>query len=415
VTVATPGPPVPRRAIPVEFKLETREPGDTISALLEHAAKLRASDLFLYANEDHYTVAIRHLGIVRPVGRLPAEFGRRCLSFIKAAANMNISERRRPMDGRWLYTRKTQSALDLRVSTLPTLHGEDCTTRILDQDNRLLSLDQLGMDADHLEQFRDLLACPSGLILVTGPTESGKSTTLYAAIEHLNDGETKINTIEDPIEYSIAGIRQTQVNLELDLHFESLLRHVLRQAPDVIMIGEIRDAETAQTAVQAAGSGHLVLSTLHAPVAAAAVHSLLRLDVHANLLSNSLIGVISQRLLRTLCPSCKHTYPLAEATVSEWVRHWLATNNITSLAAADGCESCGNMGYSGRTGVFEVLPVGAAIRELIDSAAGVPAIRRQAVTDGMREFRHAAAAKLAQGTTSLEEVFRMLPAEYLRA
>ena len=400
---------------PMKLDLPTREPDETIPALVEYAADLHVSDLFLYSNEDHLEVAVRHLGMVRPIGRLPVEFGRRCLSYVKTAADMNFSERRRPMDGRWLYTRKAGTHLDLRVNTIPTLYGEDCTMRILDQEYRLLSLDQLGMDSHHHQRLTQFLANPSGLVLVTGPTESGKSTTLYASLSHLNTGERKINTIEDPIEYSLTGVRQSQVSPGLELTFDTLLRHVLRQAPDVIMIGEIRDPETALTAVRAAGSGHLVLATLHAPVAAAAVHSLLRLGVHPNLLSNALLGVVSQRLIRTLCPKCKGTAPAGDSKFLDGVRPWLRPGEGETVGVPRGCPECFYSGYAGRTGVFEILPVGPALRELVDDSAGVPAIRKKAVEEGMLEFRHAAALKVAQGATSVEEVVRVLPAEYLVA
>jgi type II secretory ATPase GspE/PulE/Tfp pilus assembly ATPase PilB-like protein len=395
------------------IELQSREPDQTIPELVEYAAQLHVSDLFLYTNEDHVEVAVRHLGMLRTVGRLPLEFGRRCISYVKTAGDMNFSERRRPMDGRWLYTRKAGQSLDLRINTIPTLHGEDCTIRILDQEHRLLSLDQLGMDSHHYGKLTQFLSNPSGLVLVTGPTESGKSTTLYASLSQLNNGERKISTIEDPIEYSLAGIRQTQVNNALELGFDLLLRHVLRQAPDVIMIGEIRDAETALTAVRAAGSGHLVLSTLHAPVASAAVHSLIRLGVHPYLLSNALLGVVAQRLIRTLCPKCKETYEVPAPRLFETVRPWLRPGEGESLCGAAGCPACFHTGYAGRTGVFEMLTVTPAIRELIDDSAPVTAIRKKAVEEGMLEFRHAAILKVAQGLTTIEEVVRVLPAEYL--
>lgn len=393
--------------------LQTREPDQTVPELIEYAARLHVSDLFLYTNEDHVEVAVRHLGILRSVGRLPLEFGRRCISYVKTAGDMNFSERRRPMDGRWLYNRKSGVSLDLRINTIPTLHGEDCTIRILDQEYRLLSLDQLGLDGHHYNRLTQFLSNPSGLMLVTGPTESGKSTTLYGCLNQLNNGERKISTIEDPIEYSLAGIRQSQVHAGLELTFDTMLRHVLRQAPDVIMIGEIRDAETALTAVRAAGSGHLVLSTLHAPVASAAVHSLLRLGVHPYLLSNSLIGVVAQRLIRTLCPQCKETFEVPAPRLFEGVRQWLQPGQGEVLCGANGCPACFGTGYSGRTGVFEMLAVTAAIRELIDDSAPVSAIRKKAVEEGMIEFRHAAVLKVAQGLTTIEEVVRVLPAEYL--
>ncbi|MDB5307042.1 MAG: type secretion system protein [Gemmataceae bacterium] len=404
-----PGPPVGQ----LKLDLGTLEPDQTVPAVIEYAAKLHASDLFLYSNEDHLEVAVRHLGMVRSLGRLPAEFGRRCLSYVKTAANMNFSERRRPMDGRWLFSRRSGQRLDLRINTIPTLYGEDCTLRILDQEHRLLSVDQLGMDGHHYGRLTQFLANPNGLLLVTGPTESGKSTTLYACLSQLNNGERKINTIEDPIEYSLRGIRQTQVNAGLELTFDALLRHVLRQAPDVIMIGEIRDAETAMTAVRAAGSGHLVLATLHAPVASAAVHSLLRLGVHPYLLSNALLGVVSQRLLRTLCSQCKVTYEVPAPKLFEGIRPWLGAGEGTSLSGPTGCSACFNTGYAGRTGVFEMLRVTPAIRELIDDSSPVSAIRKKAGEEGMIEFRQSALLKVAHGLTSIEEVVRVLPGEYL--
>jgi type II secretory ATPase GspE/PulE/Tfp pilus assembly ATPase PilB-like protein len=404
------GPPSDRIS---RIDLQTREPDQTMPELLEYAAKLHVSDVFLYSNEDHVEVAVRHLGILRSIGRLPLDFGRRCISYVKTAGDMNFSERRRPMDGRWLYNRKSGQSLDLRINTIPTLHGEDCTIRILDQAYRLLSLDQLGLDGHHYNRLTQFLSNPSGLMLVTGPTESGKSTTLYGCLNQLNTGERKISTIEDPIEYSLAGIRQSQTNTGLELTFDTMLRHVLRQAPDVIMIGEIRDAETALTAVRAAGSGHLVLSTLHAPVASAAVHSLLRLGVHPYLLSNSLIGVVAQRLIRTLCPKCKETFEVPAPKLFEGVRQWLQPGQGEVLCGANGCPACFNTGYAGRTGVFEMLAVTAAIRELIDDSAPVAAIRKKAVEEGMIEFRHAAVLKVAQGLTTIEEVVRVLPSEYL--
>ncbi len=399
---------------PLKIDLGNQEPEVLVPQLVEYAAKLHVSDLFLNSNEDHVEAAARHLGMLRSLTRLPPELGRRCISYVKTMADMNISERRRPMDGRWLFNRKQGQPLDLRINTIPTLHGEDCTMRILDQGYRLLSLDQLGLDDQLYSLLPPLLASPSGLLLVTGPTETGKSTTLYACLSYLNNGERKINTIEDPIEYSIAGLRQSQVNTKIGLGFDELLRNVLRQAPDVIMIGEIRDPETAMTAVRAAGSGHLVLTTLHAPVASAAVHSMLRLGVHPHLLSSSLLGAISQRLLRTLCPRCKVRYEVPSERLFDDVRQWLAPGQGEYLYGPQGCPECYMTGYSGRTGVFEMLPVSPEIRQLIDDRAPTSVLRQKAVEEGMVEFRHSALLKVAQGVTSIEEVIRVLPAEYLK-
>jgi general secretion pathway protein E len=329
---------------------------------------------------------------------------------------MNTSERRKPLEGRWLFTRKSGAALDLRVSTIPTLHGEDCTMRILDQARAILSIDHLGLHPHKYGQLQQLLSSPSGLILVCGPTESGKTTSLYASLSYLNSGTRKINTIEEPIEYSLKGIRQSQASSaggSGDANFDVLLRGVLRQSPDVIMIGEIREEETAQIAVRAAATGHMVLSTLHAPVASAAVHSMLRLGIQPRALSHALLGVISQRLVRTLCESCKQFYPFPLAKAFEGIRRWLDPEMEIRLFGPQGCPTCFMSGFGGRTGLFELLMVTPAIRHLLDQAAPVSAIRQLAVKEGMMEFRHAALLKVAAGITSLEEVTRVLPAEYM--
>jgi type II secretory ATPase GspE/PulE/Tfp pilus assembly ATPase PilB-like protein len=400
-------------ATALRLELAGKEPDQAVPELIEHAAKLRVSDLFFNTNEDHVEVSVRHLGIIRAIGSINLDVGRRCISFVKTQADMNISERRRPMDGRWLYTRRSGHRLDLRINTVPTLYGEDCTLRILDQEYRLLSLDQLGLSPTVKGQLERVLSNPSGLILVTGPTEAGKSTTLYACLNHLNTGDKKISTIEDPIEYSLKGIRQSQTNNAIGLNFDDLLRSVLRQAPDVIMIGEIRDSETARTAVRAAVSGHMVLTTLHAPVATAAIHTLLRLDVNAHLVANSLLGVVSQRLLRTLCKTCKKSYELPATQLYDEVRADLLPSQGQHLFGPHGCPECMMTGYAGRTGVFEMLPVTPAIRRLIDEKAGVNELRKQALEDGLVEFRRSALLKVAQGMTSIEEIVRVLPTEYL--
>jgi type II secretory ATPase GspE/PulE/Tfp pilus assembly ATPase PilB-like protein len=390
-----------------------QEPDKLVPFLVDYAAKLRVSDLFFNANEDGVEVAARHLGLLRHLVVLPAELGRRCVLYIKTMADMNISERRRPMDGRWLFSRQSGHRLDLRINTIPTLYGEDLTLRILDQEHRLLGIDQLGLDRTLYNNLLRVLASPSGLMLVTGPTETGKSTTLYACLNHLNNGERKINTIEDPIEYSIRNLRQSQVNSKIGLGFDELLRSVLRQAPNVIMIGEIRDPETAMTAVLAANSGHLVLSTLHAPVSTGAVESLLRLGVHPHLLSNSLLGVIAQRLLRTLCPKCKMSFRVPGPNLFSEVQRYLEPGQGEYLYGPRGCPECHMTGYSGRTGVFEMLRVSPDLRVMIDERAPSSLLRKKAAEEGMVVFRHSALLKVAQGETSIEEVVRVLPAEYL--
>jgi type II secretory ATPase GspE/PulE/Tfp pilus assembly ATPase PilB-like protein len=389
-------------------------PEDAVGRLVEHAADMQVSDLFLTANENHVAVSARHLGLLRLLSVMPLEYGRRCMSHIKAAAGMDVAERRRPLDGRWLRRRPGLSSIDLRISTIPTLYGEDFSLRLLVRESRHLSLDQLGLFRTDYNQLLNLLNSPGGLILVTGPTGSGKTTTLYACLNYLNNGERKINTIEDPIEYAVEGVRQSQINPKVDVDFPDLLRGVLRQGPDVIMLGEIRDPVTAATAVRAANSGHLVLATLHAPVAAGAIQSMLSLGVHPHFLSSSLRGAVALRLIRTLCPACKTTFDLSEEqhTFDE-VRKWLEPGQGQLLYAPKGCAECHLTGYAGRTGVFEVLTVTREIRKLIFEKQTTQAIRQKAIEEGLMEFKQSALLKVARGETSAEEVLRVVPTEYL--
>jgi type II secretory ATPase GspE/PulE/Tfp pilus assembly ATPase PilB-like protein len=327
---------------------------------------------------------------------------------------MDVSERRRPLDGRWIYRLGESQVVDLRINMIPTLFGEDLAIRILSREVNLFTLDSLGMTQDQLDSVTHMLDAPSGLILMTGPTGSGKTATLYASLVRLNDGRRRINTIEDPIEFTVDGLRQSQVNPAVDLGFAALLRGVLRQSPDVIMIGEVRDAETADTAVRAANSGHLVFATVHAPVAAAATQSMLSLGIHPHFLSTSLRGIVSQRLVRTLCPDCKSSFDLTGAphTFDE-IRPWLLEGEGTKLYAARGCPKCQQTGYAGRTGIFEVMPITQHLRSLIADSRPSREIRAAAIKAKMLEFRQAALLKVAKGITSTEEVFRVIPSEHL--
>ena len=246
---------------------------EAVTTLLDRAAELRSSDLFFLAEERYVTIAVRRLGVVEKLAVVSLEQGRQMVSHIKANAKMDIAERRRPTDGRWINEIGARR-LDMRVSAVPTLHGEDLTIRIWDHSLGLLSIEQLGMSRSELNKLTYMLNHPSGLMLVTGPTGTGKTTTLYACLQYLNDGTRKINTLEDPIEYALEGVRQSQINTKLGLDFPELLRSVLRHAPDIIMVGEIRDKDTATTAIRAANSGHLVMATLHSPTAAGAVQSI---------------------------------------------------------------------------------------------------------------------------------------------
>ncbi len=398
----------------LQLDVEGMEPDAAVNALIDHAAGLGVSDLFFNTHENHLMVQVRHQGILRSITHMPGEMGRRSIGYVKSAAALNVAERRRPQDGRWIFQRPDGRMLDLRINIIPTLFGEDVTFRLLDRENRLLNMDQLGLTRHDYNLMLSMLSSPSGLILVTGPTGSGKTTTLYACLNHLNNGERKINTIEDPVEYAIGGIRQSQVNTKLDVGFAELLRSILRQAPDIIMVGEIRDPETASTAVLAANSGQLVLATLHAPSTIGAVQSMFNLGVHPHFLSSSLLGVVTQRLVRLLCPACRLSFDLSDAPHTfEDVRPYLGPGEGYRMFGPKGCPECRGLGYIGRTGVFEVLKVSPALRQLILERASAPVIRRKALEEGLMECRLSALLKVARGETSIEEVFRVIPTEYL--
>jgi general secretion pathway protein E len=301
-------------------------------------------------------------------------------------AQLDIAEKRLPQDGR-ITLRVGGKAVDVRVSTLPTGHGERAVLRLLDKESGKLDLQQLGMSTDVLAQFDKLIAQPHGIILVTGPTGSGKTTTLYAALSRLNDARTNILTVEDPIEYELDGIGQTQVNPRIDMSFAKALRAILRQDPDIIMIGEIRDLETAQIAVQASLTGHLVLATLHTNDSAAAVTRLLDMGIEPFLLSSSLLGVVAQRLVRKLCPHCKRQ----DGDIWQEV----------------GCEKCAHTGYQGRVGIYELLLATDQIRAQIHDRASEADIRAAALRDGMRTMREDGERWLADGTTTRAELLRV--------
>jgi general secretion pathway protein E len=385
-----------------------------VTRLIAHAVGLTASDLFYGSNEHNVTVSARRFGIIHPVSVIPADLGRKHIAHIKAVAGMDVSERRRPLDGRWIHKGDDGQIADLRINMVPTLHGEDLAIRILSRQPHLFTVDSLGMTHDQLSALSHMLESPSGLILITGPTGSGKTATLYACLARLNDGRRRINTIEDPVEFTVDGLRQSQVNTTINLGFADLLRGVLRQSPDVIMIGEVRDKETAETAVHAANSGHLVFATIHAPVAAGGVQSMRSLGSHPHFLSTCLRGIVSQRLVRTLCPDCKHSFDLKDAPHTfDDVRPWLGPDEGKLLFAPRGCSKCQQTGYTGRSGVFEVMSINPQLRGLIADGAPTRELRNAAVTNKMMEFRHSALLKVARGVTSTEEVFRVIPSEHL--
>ena len=296
---------------------------------------------------------------------------------------------------------------------MPTLHGEDISCRILDRQRGLIRLDELSVSQQAYHELMSLLKHPSGLILVSGPTGSGKTTTLYSCLQELNNGERKINTLEDPIEYVLDGIRQSQVNTKVGVDFPELLAACLRQAPDVIMIGEIRDAKTAKIAVRAANSGHLVLATLHAPVAASAAYNLLSYGVNPHFLASSLLGIISQRLLRRLCCSCKVSIDVSDhPTLFQDVRSLLPPDAGKEMYAPGKCEQCYEQGYDGLLGVCEVLGMNDEIRKLMVKGESMKSLHEAAVRNGMLELRRSALLEIAVGSTTTEEMFRCIPFEF---
>jgi len=357
-----------------------------INALLTQALREGASDIHIEPFEQISVVRFRIDGALRDVVRPKKAIHASLISRIKIMAQLDIAEKRLPQDGR-ITLRVGGKPVDVRVSTLPTGHGERAVLRLLDKQAGQMGLSSLGMSDAVLPQFDKLIAQPHGIVLVTGPTGSGKTTTLYAALTRLNKTDTNILTVEDPVEYELEGIGQTQVNARIDMTFAKALRAILRQDPDVIMIGEIRDLETAQIAVQASLTGHLVLATLHTNDSAAAITRLLDMGIEPFLLSSSLLGVVAQRLVRKLCPHCK-TF---DGTT------WLA----------NGCDACGNTGYQGRVGVYELLLTTAQIRAQIHNRASEAEIRSTAISDGMRTMREDGERWLGNGTTTTAELMRV--------
>jgi type II secretory ATPase GspE/PulE/Tfp pilus assembly ATPase PilB-like protein len=311
---------------PVEFHatdLVHMQAEEAVVEIVRHAVDLNASDLFLLSNQKSATVSVRANGNLIELAVVPGDLGRQMLGYIKAQSGMDIAEHRRPQDGRWVI-QIDDERIDMRLSLICTLNGEDLAVRIADGKHGRAQLDQLGMSTAQLSQFKGMLETPAGLILVTGPTGTGKTTTLYSALKYLSDGTRKINTIEDPVESLLPGVRQSQVAPKIGLTFAELLRSILRQAPDVIMVGEIRDEETAQTAIRAANSGLLVLATMHAPIASAPIQSLLALGTKPFFLANCLLGVVAQQLVRVLCPACRLEIDISESPETfQEVRHLL--------------------------------------------------------------------------------------------
>ena len=378
---------------------------NAVDFLLQHAYDSRASDIHIEPKRESAMIRFRIDGVLHEIQRVPKLVNLAITSRIKTMCRMDIAERRRPQDGR-IKTEREGKEVELRVSTLPTAFGEKLVMRIFDPDVLLRDLSGLGFYEDELRMFADWIKRPHGIILVTGPTGSGKTVTLYSALKSLASPEINITTIEDPIEMVWDEFNQTSVQTKIGITFPSALRTILRQDPDIIMVGEIRDEETAQNAVQAALTGHLVFSSLHTNDSATSVTRLIDLGIQPFLISSTLVGTMAQRLMRRICEDCKRNRPLSVEEAGMLNLQAPAGKRIIVKEGA-GCIRCRNTGYFGRTGIFEILPIDNAIRDLIDRSEDFLKIKDMAVKRGMRTLRQSALRKLAEGVTSFEEVVRV--------
>ncbi len=382
-----------------------------VNSLFVQAVRERASDIHIEAGEKEITVRFRIDGVLKEVANPPKRFHSSIITRIKIMAGLNIAEKRLPQAGR-IRIKMAGKDIDIRVATAPAVHGERITMRLLDKSAVLLNLRDIGMAEDHLELMLDLIFNPHGIILVTGPTGSGKTTTLYSSLSEINSPDKNILTIEDPVEYQLDGISQMQVSQKIGLDFARGLRSYLRHDPDVIMVGEIRDVETAEMAIQASLTGHLVFSTLHTNDAAGAFTRLTDMGVEPFLVSSTVICSMAQRLVRTLCSDCRQAYRPSEEELAEIgltlqdVDHQ-AGGMIFKPGEVPNCETCLGLGYKGRMGIYEILSIGDTIRSLIMNRADTSEIKKAADRQGMRNLRQDGALKVLMGSTSIEEVLRV--------
>ncbi|MCC7217769.1 MAG: type II secretion system ATPase GspE [Burkholderiales bacterium] len=377
-----------------------------VSLLITNALDMRASDIHVEPFESRLAVRYRVDGVLHDVESPPKRLAAAVISRVKIMANLDIAERRLPQDGR-IRLRVQGKEIDLRVSTVPTMHGESVVMRILDKGGVALDFAKLGFFDDTLKSFLDVLMQPHGILLVTGPTGSGKTTTLYTALDRLNQPDVKILTVEDPVEYQMVGVNQIQVKPQIDLTFANALRSIVRQDPDVIMIGEIRDLETAQIAVQSALTGHLVLSTVHTNDAASTVNRLLDMGIEDYLLTSTVIGILAQRLVRRLCPHCKEPYHALPEVVRELGLARFAGEGEVTLHHARGCAQCSQTGYSGRFCILEMLPMTDPLRSLVMRHATSSELKAEAQREGMLTMYDDGLRKALAGQTTVEEVLRV--------
>jgi general secretion pathway protein E len=378
--------------------------------LWTYAFDQRASDIHLEPRREQGVIRFRIDGVLHPVYQMPMGVLNAMIARIKLLGRMDVVEKRRPQDGRIKTRNPAGEEVEMRLATLPTAFGEKMVMRIFDPDTTVKSLDNLGFGSHDSRRWEDLVAKPHGIILVTGPTGSGKTTTLYSTLRRLATDEVNVCTIEDPIEMIQPAFNQTQVQPALDLNFAEGLRALMRQDPDIIMVGEIRDLETAEMAIQAALTGHLVFSTLHTNDAASAITRLHDLGVAPYLIASTVIGVLAQRLVRTLCPACKQPdKETTRETLDAAIRPWRLNGGVRPYRPV-GCLECRMTGYRGRAGLYELLTIGDAARGHIQPIPDAAKLRQQALQDGLRPLRLAGAMKVAEGTTTLDEVLRSTPA-----
>ena len=377
-----------------------------VSLIITNALDMRASDIHIEPFENRLIVRHRIDGVLHEVESPPRKLGPAVISRVKIMANLDIAERRLPQDGR-IRLRVQGKEIDLRVSTVPTMHGESVVMRILDKGGVALDFKRLGFEEDTLKIFLDVLLQPHGILLVTGPTGSGKTTTLYTALDRLNKPDVKILTVEDPVEYQMPGINQIQVKPQIELTFANALRSIVRQDPDVIMIGEIRDLETAQIAVQSALTGHLVLSTVHTNDAPSTVNRLLDMGVEDYLLTSTVIGILAQRLVRTLCPHCSESYSALPELVDELGLRKFGNGHDVTLRRAMGCAQCAQTGYIGRVSILEMMPMTDPLRSLVMRHVTATELRARAIEEGMVTMYEDGMRKALRGITTFEEVLRV--------
>jgi len=377
-----------------------------VNTLISRALKVQASDIHIEPFDNVLKVRYRIDGVLREVEAPPVRSTAAVVSRIKVMANLNIAERRLPQDGRIMQHIEGRE-IDMRISTVPTLHGESVVLRILDKGSVPLEFASLGFDAHTLQAFEEILNRPQGIILVTGPTGSGKTTTLYTALHTINTPDRKILTVEDPVEYQLGGINQIQVKPQIGLSFANALRSILRQDPDVIMIGEMRDLETAKIAVQAALTGHKVLSTLHTNDAASSITRMLDMGVEDFLLTSTVNGVLAQRLVRVLCEHCKQPYEVGRELAHDLGLDRYSDSQALSLYRPTGCEACDESGYRGRTCILELLVMSDAVRKTIINHGDAAAIHASAAEGGTTSMHQDGMRKVLAGITSVEEVERV--------